>query len=347
MISSSDNSSHLEHIVIKTLPDASDSGPDSYPRLKSLVCNYFKLADAKACPALRSIVCHGVDGPNPELRTITLANLENLKVNGEEIHDDFAAFIWNHASTLVECDFAASSLPSSPTVVYEKLQTLKCNPLTSEAAGKIPAIKSLELDFQITGDLDGLPEQELRSFVVRGALDHHNWPMLLSKISRMSNLTKLSLSTCGRAGSWVLMDVPDLFAYMHHLQEVFLHVGSVLGDDATQIRMLIRLAENNPNLAKIELGSTPLSEEVISRFALLEKLTSINLFFSRATENMLLTLLRGRSRQSFRTFRAYVLTRALFDQVNSEIEIIAAERGVSFQMLGCREAGNFHYQFNE
>lgn len=224
-----------------------------YPMLKELICQSFDEASATACPVLQYLSALLIINGNiliPTLKSLELRADRWRMAGGYEL-------IFRNASHVKELRIHNSALPHRMGIVYQCLNSLSCESMSREAAKSCPSLTHVTLTDQRSGDISGLPVQQLLSlelslnwFFPAAQLDQ-----MLQTISRMRNLTNLVMKTTRIRNNVQVPITGSVFDDIRHLTKAEVAGSASLKTDD----LIINLVRNNADLKELRIGNFILS----------------------------------------------------------------------------------------
>ena len=328
-------------------------GPILFPRLTQLHCRVSDAEmawDSSTFPKLEELV---IDEPGEDanLQDGKLSSLKRLRIIGDSEQSYMRDFIAANAMSLEFLSVDFIELEFSPEVVFQALTELhSSHGIGGVMANAFPAIKSLDVNEGTSvALLKSLPAAQMLSLSVRlvfpivGIYDDEEeeedkleeW---VAAIARMVNLKELNII----AECEYMQEIPDvsyalsfIFDRMHQLEKVSIYFSDDRNRGGNADTIMSSLVQQNANLSHIQFSGLIITAAAHESMAQLHHLSHITLDMDRASEMTIdgvVTLLRGSSREVIREFKVSS-TVGEVDRVTREIELMAQERGGSFEKV--------------
>ena len=321
----------------------SDVGSDVFLHLTHLKCSLFKAKTAAAFPKLTELVI--VWGEEyEELPDIVLPSLKRLLIVGLYGDEWLKEFILTNATNLEFLSAAGFRMGFDRVVVFPNVTDIHCKSMDVDMVKAFPSIRRLTMQREI-GKLDflkRLPAAQMLGLDIRlffhspeyDGDDEDNEAKVMAcgaVFGAMSNLRELSI-TVDLVSKLALCSI---FKQFHQLEKVSISINNfgigVFGDN-----IMFPLVQQNQNLRAVRLRGMYFSSAAYASLGKLHHLSHFSLdqlnsstHRKRDTTDDVLTLLRGSPRKVIRKLTIWELMLDV-DRVTREIELMAQERGTTF-----------------
>jgi hypothetical protein len=302
-----------------------DDGFVTYSKLMELQCSFFDATSAaRLCPRLENLtvfvkVLSPHSPPLPSLKVVTTRHSE----------DGIPLFLEKNATSLEEIRF-----DRLPAFRFPKLKILKTRFLPD--AFHVPSLQSVIWSTAVVPDSETPADFFLDKITTLcmnfEVVNQSSLNQAITRVSAMENMTRLDLRIrCGP----LQYPVPDLFANLHNLDNVTVHVCLPFDHPARVFPAATwasSLFTNNRNLRAVELRGIQVTDEDLVLCSKLKKLSKVNLGIDKNhgfTVSGIMALLRGASRSQISKVSLTSDQNSL-NIIDSEITEMEKERSVSF-----------------
>ena len=325
-----------------------------FPRLTQLHCLRFdaeRAGDLASFPKLAELVIDQ-SGEDAKLQDGKLSSLKRLLIIGFSFgNTKIRDFIEANAMSLEFLAVGRFELELHRAVVFPNLTELHFHSINGNMAKVFPAIRRLTMYERMTvALLERLPAAQMLGLNVK--FDFHSVEYDVNNekdeeeeleacaavIGEMINLTELSITVFLTDSSPKRRTDPSLalsrmFARMHQLEKVSITVSNDHSRKESGQMIMSSLVQQNANLRHVYFSGINITAAAYQLLAQLHHLSHITLDMDRASEmttDGVVTLLRGSSRRVIRMLKV-CCTCVEVDRVTREVELMAQERGVTFE----------------
>ena len=329
-----------------------------FPHLTHLRCSNFGAKTSASFPKLAELVIFGIQ-THEKLPDIVLPSLKRLLVDFPH-YQLMKDFIHANASSLEFLSVGGYFLVlyepvyefiahAGVHVVFDKMIELQCGSMPVDKVTAFPAIRRLSLRRGVTGALlHNLPADQMLSLHIEleeKAYEEEDQDIGLKAcapvIAEMNNLKELDISlrfaTAADQKMCAIHALSSMFDQLHQLQKVsiisnFAHsVQSRFNGDS----VMYSLVQENPNLRDIHFRGFYFTAAAFASLAQLHHMSHISLELYSGVDSdikthAVLMLIRGCSRRVIRQLKVWGPDLDV-DQVTREVELVAQERGTTFE----------------